>query len=93
MRAMWDVLSALIPPVVVATVFCTFIYKLLRSEMAPRTADGRPVKDASSEGNGTPGPESDQGGAAEGDTTEGGPKSTESSTTDLPSGETGSGER
>lgn len=38
---MWDVLSALIPPAVVATVFCTFIYKLLRKEMAPRTSDGR----------------------------------------------------
>lgn len=37
---MWDVLSALIPPAVVAAVFCTAIYKLLRREMAPRTPEG-----------------------------------------------------
>ncbi|MDS1271931.1 hypothetical protein RIF23_16685 [Lipingzhangella sp. LS1_29] len=43
---MWDILSALIPPAVVATVFCTFIYKLLRREMAPRTSDGRLVSEA-----------------------------------------------
>ncbi|MFC7329272.1 hypothetical protein [Marinactinospora rubrisoli] len=43
---MWDVLSALIPPAVVATAFCTFIYKLLRKEMAPRTSDGRLVSEA-----------------------------------------------
>lgn len=43
---MWDVLSALIPPVVVATVFCTAIYKLLRKEMAPRTSDGRLAAEA-----------------------------------------------
>ncbi len=43
---MGDVLSALLPPVVVATVFCTFIIKLLRKEMAPRTSDGRLVKGA-----------------------------------------------
>lgn len=35
-----DVLSALIPPVVVAFVFCYFIIKLLRREMAPRRMDG-----------------------------------------------------
>ena len=35
-----DVLSALIPPVVVAFVFCYFILKLLRREMAPRRMDG-----------------------------------------------------
>ncbi|MEV2275807.1 hypothetical protein AB0I72_09485 [Nocardiopsis sp. NPDC049922] len=35
-----DVLSALIPPVVVATVFCAFVIKLLRREMAPRRMDG-----------------------------------------------------
>ena len=35
-----DVLSALIPPVVVGTVFCVFIIKLLRKEMAPRRMDG-----------------------------------------------------
>lgn len=35
-----DVLSALIPPVVVATVFCAFVVKLLRREMAPRRMDG-----------------------------------------------------
>ncbi|WP_082126599.1 hypothetical protein [Allosalinactinospora lopnorensis] len=43
---MVDVLSALLPPAVVATVFCTFIIKLLRKEMAPRTSDGRLVKGA-----------------------------------------------
>lgn len=42
---MWDVLSAIIPPAVVAAVFCTAIYKLLRSEMAPRTSDGRRVSE------------------------------------------------
>ncbi|WP_433698684.1 hypothetical protein [Nocardiopsis sp. CA-288880] len=35
-----DVLSALIPPVVVGTVFCAFVIKLLRKEMAPRRMDG-----------------------------------------------------
>ncbi|WP_017601097.1 hypothetical protein [Nocardiopsis lucentensis] len=35
-----DVISALIPPVVVATVFCAFVIKLLRREMAPRRMDG-----------------------------------------------------
>lgn len=40
---MWDVLSALIPPAVVATVFCVAIYTLLRKEMAPRTSDNRPA--------------------------------------------------
>ncbi|WP_150238222.1 hypothetical protein [Nocardiopsis quinghaiensis] len=35
-----DVLSALIPPVVVGAVFCTFIVQLLRKEMAPRRMDG-----------------------------------------------------
>lgn len=40
---MWEVLSALTPPAVVAAVFCTFLYKLLRKEMAPRTSDGRLV--------------------------------------------------
>ncbi|MBB4929264.1 hypothetical protein F4561_000084 [Lipingzhangella halophila] len=42
---MGDVLSALLPPAVVATVFCTFIIKLLRKEMAPRTSDGRLLKE------------------------------------------------
>lgn len=46
MRPMGDVLSALIPPAVVATVFCTFVVKLLRKEMAPRTSDGRLVSEA-----------------------------------------------
>lgn len=40
-----DVLSALIPPVVVATVFCAFVIKLLRKEMAPRRMDGSLVSD------------------------------------------------
>ncbi|WP_116245538.1 hypothetical protein [Nocardiopsis sp. FIRDI 009] len=35
-----DVISALIPPVVVATVFCAFVITLLRREMAPRRMDG-----------------------------------------------------
>lgn len=35
-----DVLSALIPPVVVGATFCFFIIKLLRKEMAPRRMDG-----------------------------------------------------
>lgn len=39
------VLSALIPPVVVATVFCAFVIKLLRKEMAPRRMDGSLVSD------------------------------------------------
>ncbi|WP_460860431.1 hypothetical protein [Nocardiopsis coralliicola] len=43
---MGDVLSALIPPAVVAAVFCTFVVKLLRHEMAPRTSDGRRVSEA-----------------------------------------------
>lgn len=49
MRPMGDVLSALIPPAVVATVFCAFVVKLLRKEMAPRTSDGRPVGAARAE--------------------------------------------
>ncbi|UPT23552.1 hypothetical protein FOF52_15590 [Thermobifida alba] len=52
---MWDVLSALIPPVVVATVFCVAIYTLLRKEMAPRTSDGRPVGEEESAEQRTPG--------------------------------------
>ncbi|WP_067971220.1 hypothetical protein [Nocardiopsis trehalosi] len=43
---MGDVLSALIPPAVVAAVFCTFVVQLLRKEMAPRTSDGRLVSEA-----------------------------------------------
>ncbi|MBB6175028.1 hypothetical protein HNR23_005088 [Nocardiopsis mwathae] len=42
---MGDILSALIPPAVVAAVFCTFVVKLLRKEMAPRTSDGRLVSE------------------------------------------------
>ncbi|MBB6120900.1 hypothetical protein [Nocardiopsis algeriensis] len=38
-----DVLSALTPPALVAFVFCYFIIKLLRREMAPRRMDGSPV--------------------------------------------------
>lgn len=95
MRAMWDVLSALIPPVVVAAVFCTFIYKLLRSEMAPRTSDGRPVGAAASvPGNGPSETESaQQADAAPDDAVERGSNTTESSVTDLPSGDTGSTDR
>jgi hypothetical protein len=40
-----DVLSALIPPVVVASVFCAFVIQLLRKEMAPRRMDGSLVSD------------------------------------------------
>ncbi|GAA4904725.1 hypothetical protein [Streptomonospora salina] len=43
---MGDVLAALLPPAVVAAVFCTFVVKLLRKEMAPRTSDGRLVSEA-----------------------------------------------
>ncbi|TDQ55206.1 hypothetical protein [Actinorugispora endophytica] len=43
---MWDVLSALIPPTVVAAVFCAIVYTVLRKEMAPRTSDGRLLKEA-----------------------------------------------
>lgn len=51
---MGDVLSALLPPAVVAAVFCTFIIKLLRKEMAPRTSDGRLAKGVDEpSGNGT----------------------------------------
>ncbi|MDA2810815.1 hypothetical protein O4J56_09235 [Nocardiopsis sp. RSe5-2] len=50
---MGDVLSALIPPAVVATVFCAFVVKLLRKEMAPRTSDGRPVGGARAEASAT----------------------------------------
>ena len=45
-----DVLSALIPPVVVATVFCAFVIKLLRKEMAPRRMDGSLVSDEVKDG-------------------------------------------
>ncbi|MEC3893826.1 hypothetical protein ACFW3Z_12425 [Nocardiopsis alba] len=45
-----DVLSALIPPVVVATVFCTFVIKLLRKEMAPRRMDGSLVSEGAAGG-------------------------------------------
>lgn len=41
-----DVLSALIPPVVVGATFCFFLIKLLRKEMAPRRMDGSPVGNA-----------------------------------------------
>lgn len=41
-----DVLSALIPPAVVAAVFCTFVIKILRKEMAPRRMDGSPASGA-----------------------------------------------
>lgn len=48
-----DVLSALIPPVVVGAVFCTFVIQLLRKEMAPRRMDGSLVsKDRAAEGTG-----------------------------------------
>ncbi|MQA94443.1 MAG: hypothetical protein GEV11_07230 [Streptosporangiales bacterium] len=39
---MWDVVSALTPPLVVAATFGFLLFKLLRGEMAPkRTADLR----------------------------------------------------
>ncbi|WP_159944117.1 MULTISPECIES: hypothetical protein [unclassified Nocardiopsis] len=40
-----DVLSALIPPVVVGGVFCAFVIQLLRREMAPRRMDGSLVSE------------------------------------------------
>lgn len=43
---MWDVLSALIPPTVVGTVFCAVVYTVLRREMAPKTSDGRPLRES-----------------------------------------------
>lgn len=56
-----DVLSALIPPVVVGAVFCTFVVQLLRKEMAPRRMDGSLVsKDGAAKGAG-------EGGDASGD--------------------------
>ena len=45
-----DVLSALLPPVVVASVFCAFVIALLRKEMAPRRMDGSLVSDEDAEG-------------------------------------------
>ncbi|WP_028646633.1 hypothetical protein [Nocardiopsis sp. CNT312] len=47
-----DVLSALIPPVVVASVFSAFVIKLLRREMAPRRMDGSRVSDNAAEAKG-----------------------------------------
>ncbi len=66
MRLMGDVLSALIPPAVVAAVFCTFVVKLLRKEMAPRTSDGRLVSEVRAEaaGNGGGSAGSPAGGSA-----------------------------
>lgn len=60
-----DVLSALIPPVVVATVFCAFVIKLLRKEMAPRRMDGSLVSDEATDEVGA-----DDKGSAEVDVTE-----------------------
>jgi hypothetical protein len=50
-----DVLSALIPPVVVAFVFCYFILKVLRREMAPRRMDGSLVGKGAPASSGTVG--------------------------------------
>ncbi|MFC3996078.1 hypothetical protein ACFOVU_09150 [Nocardiopsis sediminis] len=82
---MSDVLSALIPPAVVATVFCTFVIKLLRNEMAPRTSDGRLV----SEVDGAAGREAADAGAArpvgaQAVTPEDGAKGAEGSSAELP---------
>ena len=44
-----DVLSALIPPVAVGSVFCAFVIALLRKEMAPRRMDGSLVSDEDAE--------------------------------------------
>ncbi|MFC4563879.1 hypothetical protein ACFO4E_18625 [Nocardiopsis mangrovi] len=82
---MGDVLSALIPPAVVATVFCTFVIKLLRNEMAPRTSDGRLV----SEVDDAAGREAADAGAArpgvaEAVTAEDGAKGAEGSPAELP---------
>lgn len=82
---MEDVLSALIPPAVVATVFCTFVVKLLRKEMAPRTSDGRLVgKTDTPSGRGSAGgPAAPQPGA-EAVAAEDGAKGAESSGSELP---------
>jgi len=82
---MGDVLSALLPPAVVAVVFCTFIVKLLRKEMAPRTSDGRLVSkaDTSSDrgsASAATASRSQVGGAAEED----GAKGAEGSGSELP---------
>ncbi|MFD6949748.1 hypothetical protein A6A08_01165 [Nocardiopsis sp. TSRI0078] len=64
-----DVLSALIPPVVVGAVFCTFVIQLLRKEMAPRRMDGSLVsKDGAAKGaDGGKGADADgESGAADG---------------------------
>ncbi|GAB3211357.1 hypothetical protein ACQEU5_06430 [Marinactinospora thermotolerans] len=91
---MWDVLSALLPPAVVATVFCTFIYRLLRKEMAPRTSDGRLV--------GSPGTASSTEPAAadsvapvdtDAVTAEGGAKDGQDSTPEVTGAERGSTDR
>ncbi|GAA1760064.1 hypothetical protein [Streptomonospora arabica] len=84
---MGDVLSALLPPAVVAAVFCTFVVKLLRKEMAPRTSDGRLVSEAdSSSGRGTASAATASQPEAEGFAAEGGAKSAEASGPELPDG-------
>jgi hypothetical protein len=59
-----DVLSALIPPVVVGAVFCTFVIQLLRKEMAPRRMDGSLV----SKGEAAKGADDGKGADADGET-------------------------
>ncbi|MDA8368738.1 MAG: hypothetical protein M0026_02575 [Nocardiopsaceae bacterium] len=91
---MGDVLSALIPPAVVATVFCTFIVKLLRKEMAPRTSDGRLVGEAGAASNREA---TDAGTAPSAETdvvaAEDGAKGAEGSSTEVPGDEAPSAER
>ncbi|GAA3751802.1 hypothetical protein [Spinactinospora alkalitolerans] len=91
---MWDVLSALIPPAVVATVFCTFIYRLLRKEMAPRTSDGRLIGEAGAAPS-TGAPEAETASRADTDavTSEDGAKGARGSSSEVPGAERGPGNR
>lgn len=91
---MGDVLSALLPPAVVATVFCTFVIKLLRKEMAPRTSDGRLVKQpAAASGPEAAGSETAPRSEIDAVTAEGGTEGTPDPSTEVSECEPGSGDR
>lgn len=85
---MGDVLAALLPPAVVAAVFCTFVVKLLRKEMAPRTSDGRLVSEAdassTASGRGTSSTETASRPEADGVAAEGRAKSAEGPGPEVP---------
>ncbi|MDA0563544.1 hypothetical protein LG943_04245 [Streptomonospora sp. S1-112] len=82
---MEEVLSALIPPAVVATVFCTFVIKLLRKEMAPRTSDGRLVSETdTASGRAPAGATTATASATDGVAADDGAKGSVSSRTELP---------